>query len=48
MVLETQMTLYVKEPDFFRKTSFAPNTRKKGQNWAKNRGSFEFVKKITE
>ena len=37
MVLETQMTLQVTEPDFFRKTSFASSTGKMGQNWTKNR-----------
>ena len=35
--LETQMTLYVIEPNFFRKTSFTSETEKMGQNWAKNR-----------
>ena len=37
MALETQMTLYVTEPNFFRKTSFTSETEKMGQNWAKNR-----------
>ena len=35
MVLETQMTLRVTEPDFFRRNS-AQNTGEIGQNWAKN------------
>ena len=37
MVLETQTMLCGTEPDLFRKTSFAPNTGKVGQNWAKSR-----------
>ena len=37
IMLETQITLCMTEPDFFRKTSFAPNTGKMGQNWTKNR-----------
>ena len=37
VVQETQMTLCVKEPIFLKKTSFAPNTVKMGQIWAKNK-----------
>ena len=40
------MKLGVTEPVFFRKTYFAPNTGKMGQNWAKNRGFFNLIKKI--
>ena len=47
MALETQITLCVKEPNFFRKSSFAPNTEKMGQNWAKNRGFSNLLKKVS-
>ena len=46
MVLETQMTFCVTEPDFFRKTSFAQNTGKMGQNWAKNTVFLNSLKKL--
>ena len=46
MVLETQMTLCVTEPDFFRTTYFAANIGKMGQNWAKNRGFLNLLKKL--
>ena len=36
----------VTELDFFRKTSFAPNAAKMGQNWAKTKSFFEFIKKV--
>ena len=43
VVQETQITLCVKEPIFFKKTSFAPNTVKMGQIWAKNKIFFELI-----
>ena len=46
MTLETQMALCVTEPDFFRKTSFAPNTGKMGQDWPKNRVFKNLLKKL--
>ena len=35
MVQESQLTLCVTEPDFYRKTSFAPSLRKTCQNWTR-------------
>ena len=37
MVLETHMKLSVKEPDFFRKISFAPDTGEMVKKWHKNK-----------
>ena len=42
MVLETQMTLCVTEPDFFKKNFLCPKHAKIGQNWAK-KIAFDFI-----
>ena len=49
MALGDQMYLCVMcvtEPDFFRKTSFAPNTAKMGQIWTKNKAFLNLLKKL--
>ena len=46
MVLEIQITLHLTEPDFFRKTSFSPNTGEMDQNWTENRGFLNLFKKL--
>ena len=40
MALENQITSCVTEPNFLRKTSFAPNTGEIDQHWAKNSSFF--------
>ena len=46
MALGDQMYLCVTESDFFRKTSFAPNTAKMGQIWTKNKAFLNLLKKL--
>ena len=44
--LETQMNLCMTKPDFFRKYSFASNTAKMGQYWAKNSVFLNLLRKL--
>ena len=46
MVLGDQIYLCMTEPDFFRKTPFAANTAKIGQNWTKTKAILNLLKKL--
>ena len=44
--LGDQIYLCMTEPDLFRKTSFAPNTAKLGQNWTTTKAFLNLLKKL--